>query len=191
MKGETNMKSRKIVIVAFVLIAAIALGIGYAQLSTTLAIGGNATIDLEAAEANFNNKIYFANPAVDTVNSTGTGGSDTKADTIVLTNSDYATIGVQTLAVKDEKAVFTVDIKNDSNVPVLISVETAKLSGGENPNNSNSEYFRIDYAYSRNDMTIPSGESMTVTITVTVIKAVTVATSTSFGIEYTATTVEA
>lgn len=184
------MKSRKIVIAAFILLAALALGIGYAQLSTTLVLQGNATVDLEAAEENFNNKIYFAEPTVVESQCTGTGGSDTKKDAFTLTTSDHASFVVQTLAVKDEKSVFTVKIKNDSNVAAKVEVNSTKLSGAANNTNSNPDYFDVEYAYDKADMIIPKGGEMLVTITVTIKQPVTSAMSGTFDLEYTVTTVE-
>lgn len=178
------MKNRKTVVVAFLLVAAMLLGIGYANLTTTLTIIGNAHVDIAQAEVNFDNKVYFSEARLGV--STGTGGT---ADEISANNTDDATYVVNTLATKGEKSEFIFTIQNDSNVPVKISVEPKKLSGAENNTNSNPTIFKVTYTYANDDMTIKSGESMEVKVTVEIVEAVTKATSGTFTIELTATAV--
>lgn len=177
------MKNRKIVVVAFMLVAVLMLGVGYAALTDTLTIIGNAHIDIAQAETTFDNNIYFS--ASTATSSTGTGSV---SDTVNHT-ADDATFTANKLAVKGEKSVFTFTITNDSNVPAVISVAPTKLSGAVNPSNSNEGIFKVTYAYSEPDMTIDAlGGTMDVTVTVEVVNPVTSATSATFGIELTATT---
>lgn len=178
------MKNRKFVVIAFLLIAAMVLGIGYATLTTTLTIIGNATIDFEAAGENFNEKIYFLdNPEV-----VSTTGSSSKADVASLTTEDDATFTVHSLAVKGEKAKFKFTIKNESNVAAKVLVNATKLSGADNPSNSNPTFFAVTYEYSNDDMIIASQGTMDVTVTVEVISPVVDPTSATFGLELVATT---
>ena len=176
------MKNRNTVIVAFMLVAVLLLGIGYAALSDTLTIIGNAHIDIGAANTTFDEKVYFSN-----AEATSTTGTGTTAD-VVSFNSDDATFTANKLAVKGEKSVFTFTIKNDSNVAANITVNAKKLSGADNPSNSNTDKFKVTYDLSAD--TIASGGSVTVTVTVEVVNPITSATSATFGIEYTVTTVE-
>lgn len=177
------MKNRKTVVVAFLLIAVMLLGVGFAALTDTLTLIGNATIDMKQAENNFDAKVYFSaakvvsspNPEVDQVGGVGT---------------DDATYTVHSLASKGDVAVFEFTIKNESNVPVKIEIPENKLSGVPNNSNSNEGKFKITYTYGNADMVIASGGTMTVTVKVEVIAPVTSATGATFGIEYTATTVE-
>lgn len=189
-----TMRNRKTVIVAFVVLAVMLMAVGFAALTDTLTIIGNAHIDIAAAEINFDEKIYFSDSAV--VSSTGTGNTDDVASH----TADDATFTVNKLAVKDQSSTFKFTIKNDSNVAADITIKPTKLSGAENPSNSNPSIFGISYSYvvfdsegneqvGDND-TIPSGGTMEVTVVVTVVNPVTSNTSATFGIEYTATTVE-
>lgn len=179
------MKNRKTVIVAFLVVAALVLSVGYAALTDTLTIIGNAHIDIVQAESNFDAKVEFiASKVVE-----NTGGTGSTADVASHTKDD-ATFTANSLATKDEYVKFTYTIKNDSNVPVKITAEAKKLSGDDNPTNSNPTYFGLTYEYSEDDNIIASGATMDVTVTVTVIKAVTANTSATFGIELTATTVD-
>ncbi|MBQ3488962.1 MAG: hypothetical protein IJA86_00030 [Clostridia bacterium] len=178
------MKNRKRIIVAFMLIAVMLLGIGYAALTDTLTIIGNAHIDTDVANATFDEKIYFFN--AEATSSTGTG---TKDDVAACTDDD-ATFTANKLAVVGETSVFTFTIKNDSNVDAEISVNATKLSGADNPSNSNEEKFDVTYAYPDGMNIAKQGGTITVVVTVTVKEPVTSATSATFGIELTATSVD-
>jgi len=178
------MRNRKFALVVFLLIAALTLGIGYAALTDTLTIIGNAHIDIGQANSTFDEKVYFS--AAEATSTTGTG---TTADTVSFSTDD-ATFTANKLAVVGEKSVFTFTIKNDSNVDALVSVNSTKLSGVENPSNSNTEKFTVDYSYPDGMTIAKSGGTITVVVTVTVKEPVTSATSATFGIELTATSVD-
>lgn len=178
------MKNRKTVVVAFLLVAAMLLGVGYAALTDTLTIIGNAHIDVDTANKTFDEKIYFSNSAASS--STGTG---TKAD-VASHSDDDATYTANKLAVVGEKSVFTFTIKNDSNVDAIITVNTTKLSGDGNPSNSNADKFTVEYSYPDGMEIAKNGGTIDVIVTVTVREPVTAATSATFGIELTATTVD-
>ena len=53
------MKNRRIAIVAFVLCAAMVIGLGYAAVTNTLDIQGSVAVDANEAEKEFNEDIYF------------------------------------------------------------------------------------------------------------------------------------
>ena len=185
------MKNRKIVVIAFLVVAVMLLGVGYAALTDTLTIIGNAHIDIDKANATFDEKIYFS--VAEPVSSTGTG---TTADVAGFTPDapDDATFTVNKLAVVGEKSVFRFVITNDSNVDAKITIAPKKLSGVDNPSNTNTDKFTVEYAYetdSEGNIIVESnGGTTEIIVTVTVKNPVTSATSASFGIEYTATTVE-
>ena len=178
------MKNRKRIVVLFLLVAIMLIGVGYAALTDTLTIIGNAHIDIAQAETTFDEKVYFS--AAEATSSTGTG---TTADVASFTPDD-ATFTANKLAVLGEKSVFTFTIKNDSNVKAIISVAATKLSGAANPSNSNESKFTVEYAYPDGMEIAANGGTITVVVTVTVKEPVTSATSATFGIELTATTEE-
>lgn len=178
------MKNRKTVVVAFLLIAAMLLGVGYAALTDTLTIIGNAHIDVGAANNTFDEKIYFSHS--EATSSTGTG---TTADTASHT-ADDATYTANKLATVGQQSVFTFTIKNDSNVDAVISVNATKLSGDVNPSNSNETKFTVTYDYPDGKTITANGGTIDVVVTVTVKEPITSATSATFGIELTATSVD-
>lgn len=178
------MKNRRTVVVAFLMVAVLLLGVGYAALTDTLTIIGNAHIDIVAAENTFDEKIYFS--AHEATSSTGTG---TVADTANHT-ADDATFTANKLALVNEESVFTFTIKNDSNVDATVTAKPTKLSGAVNPSNSNEQKFTVTYTYPDGTTVAALGGEIRVVVTVKVKESVTAATSATFGIELTATTVE-
>ena len=178
------MKNRKTVVVAFMLCAVMLLGVGYAALSDTLTIIGNVHIDLNATNKAFDENIFFSDATP--TSSTGTG---TEAD-IANATGDDATFTANKLARVNEVSVFKFTIKNTSNVDAVISVKPQKGSGDANPSNSNSDKFEVVYDYPDGQTIAKNGGTITVTVTVTVKEPVTSATSATFGIELTATSVD-
>lgn len=179
------MKNRKTVVVAFLLVAVMLLGVGYAALTDTLTIIGNATIDMTGAQNNFDEKIYFSD--ADILHQ-GTGN---KTNDQASFTADDATYQIHSLATKDEYATLKFEITNDSNVPVLLSV------AANNPTNSNAQFFTVTYEYFTDvDLTqattlstpVASKDKLYVKVTVTVADAVTSQTTGSFGLALNVTT---
>ena len=179
------MKNKKKVVVAFLLVAVMLLGVGYAALTDTLTIIGNAHIDIDTANKTFDEKVYFS--ASEATSTTGTGST---ADTASHT-ADDATFTANKLATVGQQSVFTFTITNDSNVDAVISVAATKLSGAANPSNSNTDKFTVEYSYPDGMNIAKNGGTIDVVVTVTVKEPVTSATSATFGIELTATSVDA
>ena len=178
------MKNRKTVVVAFLLVAAMLLGVGYAALTDTLTIIGNAHIDMNTVETTFEANIHFSKAEC-----TSTTGKGTKED-VASFNDDDATFTANKLATVGQKSVFTFTITNKSNVDAVISVNNTKLSGADNPSNSNTDKFTVEYSYPDGMTIAKNGGTITVVVTVTVKEPVTAATSATFGIELTATSVD-
>lgn len=168
------MKNRKFVVVAFVVIAAMLMGVGYAALTDTLTIIGNANVDIAGANSVFDEKIYFSDAKV----VKGVDGKDN-----VNFDPDDATYNVHGLATIADEAIFLFTITNDSNLDALISVESKKQSGAENPSNSNTDAFTVTYEYPDGMTVASNGGTITVKVTVKLAKPIDVATSATFGIE--------
>ena len=178
------MRNRKFALVVVFLIAALTLGIGYAALTDNLTIIGNAHIDIGQANSTFDEKVFFSD-----AQATSSTGSGTIADAVSFT-ADDATYTVNKLATVGQKSVFTFTITNDSNVDAVISVADQKLSGTENPSNSNTQKFTVEYSYPDGMTVAKNGGTIDVVVTVTVKEPVTSATSATFGMELTATSVD-
>lgn len=180
-----TMRNRKNVIVAFVLVAVMLMAVGYATLTDTLTIIGNVTTDKTGAENNFAEKIYFSAAEKVEAQSHSTGTSN--PDTCSFSGND-ATYAVHSIAVKDEYVTYKFTIKNDSNVPVYIQVNSTKTGGSANPSNSNSTHFSVEYTYANTDRVIPSASTMDVYVKVTAVAPITEVQTATMGIELIATT---
>ena len=114
------MRNRRNVIIAFLLVAVLCLGVGYAAITDTLNITAN--VDLNTANdgplnEEFDTDVYFVNPAVkaDATTNTLAEGDVTLAlstdkDTLTITVSEAVFTKVT------DTLVVTVDVKNDSTV---------------------------------------------------------------------------
>jgi hypothetical protein len=121
-----TMRNRKNVIVAFVLVAVMLMAVGYAALSTDLFIGGNATINADKAQTEFDSQIKFDAVKAGDIATNGTGSS---TDTITKTSDKAMDIGVNSLALKNETATFTFRVLNYSDHNCTASIETLKIMG--------------------------------------------------------------
>lgn len=171
------MKNRKTVVVAFLLVAAMLLGVGYAALTDTLTLDGRVTIDMNQAGVNFDEKIYWS--AAKITESTNTSAEDV----ITGQGTDDLNFTLHSLATKGDVVKMTCTIKNESNVRVKITVNEPTMA---------EDYgkFSCTYEYENDDMTIPAGGTMDVYVVVTVANPVTSAATATFGISYVVETAE-
>ena len=170
------MKKRRSLIISFLLVAALALGIGYAALSDVLDIQGTAEISAGIAEEAFNQDVYFSKAEP------GTGATAS----INPDNNDKATFTATGFSQVGDKVTVTYTIKNDSE-HYAADVTPRLLQ------NSNETFFAISSDWNTTTQRIAAGGEKTITITVELIKLPTAAeglTTASFNIELTAVTVE-
>ena len=161
------MKNTKSLI-AFLVIAVMLLGIGYAALSDTLDINGSADVNQSAAEEAFNEDIYF---------SAAVANQEGNTASVSATDNDMADFAANTLKGKGDKVTFTFTIKNNSDIDALVTPTFA--SDG----NSNPEYFAVSSDWAGQPRTITAGGSMTYTVTVELVKTPTETIHGSFHIE--------
>ena len=175
------MKKRRTLIVSLLLVAALALGIGYAALTDTLNITGTASVAQEAGEEAFEIDVYFSKAIA------GTG-----ATAAVGADKDTATMTVNADALKEvgDEVIATYTIKSDSDLAVVITNPTT--TNGY-ITNDNTEYFQVTTNWvADHTLTPDSTGTATVDITVTVklIKTPSVAQDVEFGIQLNATSVD-
>lgn len=126
------MKKRNTTIFAFLLLAAVGMGVGYAALTQEMGVHGDVVLKNDQAQDEFTESIVFQeNPAI--VSSNAKAG----ADVIVLDGTKHnATWTINSLAAKDDttKATFTILNKGDvdayiKSVTIPGIGETAKADG--------------------------------------------------------------
>ena len=172
------MKNRKTVVVAFLLIATMLLGVGYAALTDVLDINGSSDVTKEGAQNAFDEDIYFV--SAKPVEGYEAGGKNTAA--VALNDDDQANFTADGLQGKDDEAKFEFVIANDSDVDAVVTPSLA--SDG----NSNTEYFAISSDWNAQPKTIKAGQTATYIVTVKLLKTPTTDENThgAFHIELTA-----
>ena len=171
------MKNRRNVVIAFMIVAVMLLGIGYAALSDTLDITGSADVNQSAAEEAFNEDVYF---------SAAVANQDGNTASVNADNNDKASFTAATLKGKGDKVTFTFTIKNNGDVAAEV---TPKLNASLG--NTNSEYFEITSDWGGAAKTLAAHSEITYTVTVKLLKTPTETISGSFLIELVAVSVDA
>ena len=122
------MKNRRLVIGAFLMVAVLSLGVGFAALSDTLSVDGTAAYNPAAAADEFNADVYFVSPAVDTDASTC---EDTNSIQVAVGNDGAdandkltITVGEDAFTSAGQVAVIKVTVQNDSTDAVSVSLDT-------------------------------------------------------------------
>ena len=170
------MKNRRITIVAFLLLAALTLGIGYAALTDTLWITGSASVGAEAGQDAFKNDIYFSKAISDQtrVKAEIDATDNNKATMTMVTYDDKTQMPLK--VVGDQLvATFTVQSKSDLNAKITASVKS----------NANTEFFEVVTNWGDVAQDLLAGKTVDVTVTVELIKTPDngVAEQTSFEIQ--------
>lgn len=164
------MKNRKIVVVAFLLIAVLLLGVGYAAVSDVLDINGSADVNPDTA---YNQDIYFSAAVANGDNTPNTA-------TIDPNDNDVVTFTVSSLSGKGDTATFTFTITNAGDLNATVTPTLA--SDG----NSNTEYFKITSDWKGQPKELASGGNATYVVTVELLKTPTTSLHGTFHIELTA-----
>ena len=166
------MKNRKTILVAFVLVACMLIGVGYAELMTTLAINGTAGVSAEA--------IDFAQSVVFTEAKSDMPAYGTAA--VVTGDNRRATFTVTGMTRKDDAVHFTYVILNNSDVDINLSITIAPTTTA-----TNSKFTVTQSLAGGVQHPIKAGETKEVVVTVKLNEDVTAAVDPiTYVIEYTA-----
>ena len=169
------MKNRK-GLIAFLVLAVMLLGVGYAALTDTLDITGSADVNQSAAEEAFNEDIYFSAAVANEEGNTASINAD---------NNDKASFTAKTLKGKGDTVTFTFTIKNDGDVAATVTPKLNATLGNTNP-----EYFSLTSDWDGATKTLAAGGELTYTLTVELLKTPTETIAGSFLVELTAVSVE-
>ena len=164
------MKKRRTTIIALLLIAALALGIGYAAITDTLNIGGNATV--KPHQKNF--VVVFDENVV-----------ENKCTAIVQTDPTVATFTTTQLEQGGDTASATFTVRNDSpEYSATIGAPSISITTG-------GEYFDVQTDFGTAERTVLAGNTTQFTVTVTLKQASVEERSCEFTIVNNVTAVEA
>jgi len=164
------MKKRRIIILAFMLIAVMVVGIGFAAYSTTLAIHGTTAVSAEALQ--FTNDVQFVDAS-----------SDNEAFGTAEANGQTASFTVNGMTAYNDRVTFTYTIMNNSDYDVNIAITT-------HPTPASPSKCSVTTMLS-SDTIAKNGGTITATVIVVLNEDVTQAIAPiNWTIEYTATSVE-
>ena len=147
------MKNRKRIIASFMIIACMLMAVGFAALTDTLNINGEAEVDFTSATSGFDADVYFSDAQAANNNDTAN---------VTVASNDVAMFSVRSLTAKGETATFTFTIQNDNEFAAYV-----KLNEAKNVNN-NTEYFSVDLV--EKSFEVPAHGTATVTVTVELLK---------------------
>ena len=181
------MKNRKTVVVAFMLVAVLLMGVGYAALTDTLTIEANLKADTSVSQEEFNNDIYFS---ATSVISDATGN---KAASQILEGRDSATITAQHFTTKGQVVKVKFTIKNDSTE--FAARLTPEFLGVINSDPSHDPVFTATWSWneSTSDTSVfdlQPNDSKDLWVTITLIETPTEEHSASFTLTFTGTQVD-
>lgn len=172
------MKNRKTVVVAFLLVAAMLLSVGYAALTDTLFINGTMSVGTADTEDVFDNDIQFS--AVTPKSGTnytasigGTGDDLNDIGTITINDGSFTTVG--------SKVVVTYTITNTGDLDATIAVPT--LTAEDGTSEFDDEYFTVVTNWD-SAMALGAGESITVEVTITLEKTPAAAVTGNFKLTF-------
>ncbi len=152
------MKNRRTVILAFLLIAVMAIGIGYAAVVDVLDITGTAQISTSTL---FESNIYFSNAEAVTEGNTARVNDD---------NNDKCSFTASSMLKEGDTATFRFTVKNDNNKAATVSCKAN--------HNTDATHFAIAmkwvgaddaYATDATALTVPANDSAVIEITVTLV----------------------
>ena len=171
------MKNRKRVIVAFMLVAVMLLGVGYAALSDDLFITGSATILEDNAEDAFAADVYFSKAIISADKGTAVISDDDNGgvkDKITITVDDSALSG------QGSSVLCAIEITNSGDLDAWVTLDSIVVS--------NNNYFNVTTSWG-NTTTQKIAKGATIDLNVTIICTATPqqTVSTTFDLGFTAT----
>lgn len=158
------MKKRNTTIFAFLLLAAVGMGVGYAAFTQDFLVDGDIIVNTSQAEKEFKEEIIFTAHSASTVKADTTLG--TVAETTSLSNNDHtATLTINNLQAKGDICTASFTVTNKSDLPAVIDAYAAPVS----PDASLFEITVQDTL--KDDATLAAkGGSITFTVTIEMLK---------------------
>lgn len=185
-KKQMAMKNRKTIITAFLLVACMLIGVGYAALTDTLTITGDLKADTSVSQTDFEDDVYFSATSV------VTDDTGNKAASQILEGRDDAKITAQHFTAKNQIVKVMYTIKNDSTDFAAAITPSANTVTVENADPSHNPIFKVEWSWDENSVVtgaaeIAAGASknlwVTITLTETPIEAHTATFTVTYGVE--------
>ena len=174
------MKKRRTLIISLLLVAALALGVGYAALADDLFVTGTAGIKAENAEDAFAADVYFTKAVMSAEKGTAKIVNDDNGEA-----ADKVTIEVNENALSGagDSVICAIEISNVGDLAAKVKLGAIAVS--------NTEYFQVTTSWGNNTtQDLAAGGTLDLTVTITVLKTPTVDVDTTFTISMTAEAVD-
>lgn len=149
------MKRRRTLIISLLLVAALALGIGYAALSVDLTVSGSVTNSPHPIDV-----VYKSGAITD-----GNDAAKTASNIVCTEGAQSATFSAAGLVHADDTVTATFTVINRNQYKVTLAAPTVT-------SNSNSAYYAVSTQLPDNatSVEVPAGETATFTVTVKMLK---------------------
>ena len=175
------MKNRKTVVVAFLLVAVMLLGVGYATLTNTLNITADLKADPSKAGSEFDGDVYFSNKNIDK--------DDTNHASCIIENNDLATITADMFTTANQEVVVTLTITNDStDFDAVLTPDVSLDAAHDGIFAASCVWEGTD---NLNQKTIPAGGSANLTVTLKLLKTPDEAHQAKFTVDFEVKSAEA
>ena len=180
------MKNRKTVVVAFLLIAVMLLGVGYAAVTNVLDVTGSIKVTKEDAEKEFNEDIFFAGVVKGTelVNAVVADDNLGYTANINTNNNDKAQFTITGIKATDDEQEITYRIKNESELEASVTLKS--IYNSNDPTNAGTGAITFDFYFGTEGTkttTIAAGGYVDVTVKVVLKDQITDTLDASFLLE--------
>lgn len=177
------MKNRKFVVVAFMLVAVLVLGIGYAAVADTLDVQGTLKVSQANADANFELNVYFEG-AEFVEASSALLMADGSGNTCQVNASDNDIVDflVEGFAAEGDYLVAKCTIKNDSDIDAVAYVDDSGNTHLGNTTVFDMEHYFLDGSSQVQNIELAAGATVDLYVKLSVIESVTVDTSSNFNV---------
>lgn len=166
------MKNRRIALIAFMLVAVLTMGIGFAAYSTTLSVSGTTAVSQDAVD--FTHSVKFVSAVSD---------REAFGKATVAADGMSAGFEVSGMSKTGDVVAFTYTIQNTSQYDVSVVLTTTPTAAKTDPN------FTVTAA--PGSLTVSAGGSATVTVSVALHNDISAFVAPiAWTIKYTATSVE-
>ena len=114
------MKKRNTTIFAFLLLAAVGMGVGYAAFSQPFSVGGTIKVNTSEAEQEFQKEIIFSAASAETDKADANKANVSESITLDAAKH-IATLEVANLQAKGDICTVQLTVENNSDLPAVIS----------------------------------------------------------------------
>ena len=166
------MKKRRTLIISLLLVAALALGIGYAGFSIDMLVNGTATMKGEAPNVVFSKAVVKSatNDEIEERAGIGTVGGAS----IDIDSAGFASV--------NDELVITLTIKNNHNFDVKVSAPTVELTKV-----NNEDYFAVSTDWGTTEKTIAANGEVSFNLTIKQVKDTSDEVTQSYLVKFVAT----